>query len=129
MMQKGRFFKDSTTYISIGLLLIAVALVLDRSLDEMPPWLHILLLAVGSIALFFGLVQYRRAGNQIADERFILHRLKSSRIGLVTGLLAILALLFYNILAHDVISWDLVVIAGSIAVGKIGAMIYFRITG
>ena len=65
----------------------------------------------------------------MTDERFLLHRLKSSRFGLVAGLLTILALFFYHAMAGHEPPWDLAAVAAAMAVGKLAAMAYFKVTG
>jgi hypothetical protein len=62
------------------------------------------------------------------DERFIMHRFKSSRLALATGMVAILVVFNYELLVRDTIRWDLAVIAGVMAMVKVVAMIYYMRT-
>jgi len=62
------------------------------------------------------------------DERFIMHRFKSTRLAVLVGFVVILALFTYNAVVHNVIRWDLFVIAMAMAVTKLGAMAYYRRT-
>jgi hypothetical protein len=62
------------------------------------------------------------------DERFIMHRYYSSRFALAVGMAMIVVLFSYGLLAKDELRWDLVAIAGAMAVAKISAMAYYRYT-
>jgi hypothetical protein len=62
------------------------------------------------------------------DERFIMHRFKSTRLAVLVGVVVILALFTYNAVAHKVIRWDLFAITLAIAVTKVCAMAYYRRT-
>ena len=59
------------------------------------------------------------------DERFLTHRLRSTSIGGLTGVLLAGALFIYNI-SHHVIRWDLFAIIATAAVVKMGVMIWYR---
>jgi hypothetical protein len=63
-----------------------------------------------------------------ADERFIMHRYYSSRLALVVGVVLIAIWFNYELLANDQLRLDLVVIAGAMALTKLGAMVYYRST-
>ena len=97
--------------------------------QSLPVWLVLTLVICGSIILCAGLILYQRSRPGMADERFMLHRLRASRFGLLLGLLAILVLAFYALVAKDELPWDLLIVAGSIVVGKVGAMVYFKAKG
>ena len=62
------------------------------------------------------------------DERFIIHRFYSSRLALGAGLVTILIVLNYEYLVRHNLRWDLIVIAGVMAVVKVAAMVYYRST-
>ena len=62
------------------------------------------------------------------DERFIAHRYKSSRLALAVGMLVVVAWFVYDLHVHERIHVDLLVIAAAMALAKIGAMVWFRIT-
>ena len=62
------------------------------------------------------------------DERFINHRYRSTRAGLVAGLLAMFAWFNYDYLANGVLRWDYLVIMVVMAVVKVATMIYLQKT-
>ena len=62
------------------------------------------------------------------DERFVMHRFKSSRLALASGMVAILIIFNYELLMRHNIRWDLVAIAAVMAVVKVAAMIYYMRT-
>jgi hypothetical protein len=62
------------------------------------------------------------------DERFILHRFKSTRLAVLAGTVTILALFTYHAVADKTIRWDLFSILAAMAVVKICAMLYYRRT-
>ena len=62
------------------------------------------------------------------DERFIMHRFKSSRLALAAGMVAILVIFNYEWLMRDTVRWDLAAIAGVMAVVKMVAMTYYMRT-
>ena len=61
------------------------------------------------------------------DERFLMHRLRSTSIGGLSAVLLAGALFFYN-LDHHVIRWDLYAIVATAAVVKIAVLIWYRVT-
>jgi hypothetical protein len=63
-----------------------------------------------------------------ADERFIMHRYYSSRLALVVGVVLIAIWFNYELLANDQLRVDLAIIAGAMALTKLGAMVYYRST-
>jgi len=60
------------------------------------------------------------------DERFLTHRLRSTSIGGLAGVLLAGGLFFYN-LTHHVLRWDLFAIVATAAVVKMSVMIWYRI--
>ena len=119
-------------YLTIpGSLILAFVLVLDALFESVliPDWLLLVLVSSGTVLLCAGIVAYGRSRKSAADERFILHRLKSSRFGLFIGLAAIFVLVFYDMIVGDTVDWNLVIIVAAITAGKVGAMVYYRITG
>ncbi len=62
------------------------------------------------------------------DERFIMHRYYSTRIAMIVGLVLIVGWFIYEMMVNDNPRWDLFVIVMAIALTKVAAMIYFRIT-
>lgn len=63
------------------------------------------------------------------DERFIMHRYYSTRISMVVGIILIVAWFSYELTIHDLLRWDLAIIAGAMAITKLLAMLYYRVTG
>jgi uncharacterized membrane protein YccC len=59
------------------------------------------------------------------DERFLTHRLRSTSIGGLAGIVLAAAMFFYNI-AHHIIRWDLFAIVATAAVVKMGVMVWYR---
>ena len=62
------------------------------------------------------------------DERFFMHRFKSTRLAMVVGLVLMVGWFNYDYFANDVMRWDLFVIVLAMAVTKLGAMLYYRLT-
>ncbi|MGD8698268.1 MAG: hypothetical protein PVJ43_03190 [Gemmatimonadales bacterium] len=62
------------------------------------------------------------------DERFIMHRYYSTRIAMIVGMVVLAGWFFYEHFINGVLRWDLFIILMVIAVTKVLAMIYFRIT-
>ena len=62
------------------------------------------------------------------DERFINHRYRSTRAGLVAGLLAMFACFNYDYLANDTLRWDYLIILVVMAAVKVATMIYLQKT-
>ena len=63
-----------------------------------------------------------------ADERFIMHRYYSTRISMIVGIVLIVVWFNYELIARDILRSDLAIIAGVMAITKIVAMIYYRIS-
>ena len=62
------------------------------------------------------------------DERFIMHRYYSTRIAMIVGTILLVGWFFYENFINGVLRWDLFIILMAIAVTKVVAMLYFRIT-
>lgn len=62
------------------------------------------------------------------DERFVMHRYYSTRIAMIVGMILLVGWFLYEQFINGVLRWDLFVIVMVIALTKVGAMIYFRIT-
>ncbi|MHC4236411.1 MAG: hypothetical protein ACYSUQ_14940 [Planctomycetota bacterium] len=62
------------------------------------------------------------------DERFIMHRYRSTRIAMVVGMVLLVGWFTYETLVNDHLRWDLFIIAMAMALTKVTAMVYFRIT-
>jgi hypothetical protein len=63
-----------------------------------------------------------------ADERFIMHRYYSTRLAMIVGSIMIAAWFGYELLANHHLRLDLVIISGAMALTKLAAMLYYRIT-
>ena len=62
------------------------------------------------------------------DERFLMHRLRSTSIGgMVGAVVAVVLFEYYNIFRHE-LRWDLAAVAVSMVVVKIGLMIWYHYT-
>lgn len=61
------------------------------------------------------------------DERFIMHRLRSSRFALIVMVLMTAVWLEYEFFINDRMRWDLFIILCASAVAKLGSMIYYRL--
>ena len=62
------------------------------------------------------------------DERYKLHRLYSTRLAAVVTAVALGGWFLYQFYANSVYRWDLFIIMCIMAVTKVGAMIYYKIT-
>lgn len=62
------------------------------------------------------------------DERFIKHRLYSTRFATIVAAIMMGFWFNYEYFANETLRWDLFVILMVTAISKIGAMIYYRIT-
>lgn len=67
-------------------------------------------------------------GADSLDERFIAHRHKSSRLALGVGLTVITGWFGYDAVFKDRIHLDLLVVVLAVAVTKLTAMVWFRLT-
>jgi len=61
------------------------------------------------------------------DERFIMHRLQSSRFALIVMVLVTAVWFEYDLLVNEQIRWDLFIILSASALAKLGSMVYFRL--
>ena len=62
------------------------------------------------------------------DERFIMHRFRSTRLAMLVGVLMIALWFNYELLINSQWRFDLLIILAAIAVTKVGAMIYYHAT-
>jgi hypothetical protein len=62
------------------------------------------------------------------DERYILHRFKSTRLATLVGAVLMGLWFNYELWANDVWRLDLLVILGAMAVTKVAALLYYRYT-
>jgi hypothetical protein len=61
------------------------------------------------------------------DERFLIHRLKSTSLAGVIGALVAIGLFAYHYYGNDVWRWDLFAVAATMAVIKLAAMAWYRL--
>ncbi len=60
------------------------------------------------------------------DERFIMHRLKSTRFALV-GVAVMMGIYFeYEYIVRKQLHWDILIFLIAMAILKFGAMLYYR---
>ncbi len=64
----------------------------------------------------------------VLDERFAMHRLYATRLAAVVTAVFTGAWVLYDLLANQVERWDLLAILIVMAVAKVGAMAYYRLT-
>jgi hypothetical protein len=62
------------------------------------------------------------------DERFFIHRYKSTSHAAMVAALGMAGVFFYELFAKQAIRWDLQFILIAMAVTKLGFMIYYRRT-
>lgn len=62
------------------------------------------------------------------DERFIMHRYHSTRVAMIVGIVLIVGWFNYEFIVNHHVRWDLAIIAGAMAVTKLVAMAYLRLT-
>ena len=62
------------------------------------------------------------------DERFLMHRLYSTRLAAVITTVLMAIWFEYELFANEVVHWDVFAFLIIMAVTKVGAMIYYRLT-
>jgi hypothetical protein len=61
------------------------------------------------------------------DERFIMHRLRSSRFALIVMVVVTAVWFEFELMVNEQIRWDLLIILSASAIAKLGSMIYYRL--
>lgn len=61
------------------------------------------------------------------DERFIMHRLRSSRFALIVMVVITGVWLEYEFFVNDQMRWDLLIILSASAIAKVVSMIFYRL--
>ncbi|MDQ3284009.1 MAG: hypothetical protein M3Q69_21605 [Acidobacteriota bacterium] len=61
------------------------------------------------------------------DERFLMHRQRSTSIAGLTGVALLWVLFMYDLLTHRVIRWDYFGILTTMAVVKMSVLVWYRI--
>ena len=62
------------------------------------------------------------------DERFLMHRQRSTSIGGMAGVALAGVLFFYNLFGRDTIRWDLFAIIATVAIVKLAVLAWYRLT-
>ena len=62
------------------------------------------------------------------DERFVMHRYYSTRLAAVVGVIMMVVWFNYEFLVNHTLRLDLAVISVAVALTKVGAMVYYRLT-
>jgi hypothetical protein len=62
----------------------------------------------------------------VIDERFLMHRLRSTSIGGLAAVVVAAAFFFYNLYVVHTIRWDLFAVIATAAVVKISVLIWYR---
>ena len=62
------------------------------------------------------------------DERFIMHRYYSTRLAMIVGIIMIAGWFGYEHYVNHHLRLDLVIITGAMALTKVAAMLYYRLT-
>ena len=63
------------------------------------------------------------------DERFLMHRLRSTSIGGIAGVLVAYALFLYDLLGKKhVFRWDLLAVVATAAIVKIALLLWYHFT-
>ena len=62
------------------------------------------------------------------DERFLEHRRRSTSIASLAGALVAYVLFMYRLLAQHRLSWDLFAVITTMALVKVGMMLWYRVT-
>jgi hypothetical protein len=68
------------------------------------------------------------AGFIEVDERFITHRYYSTRLSMIVGIIMIIVWFNYELIVRDVLRLDLLIITVAMAITKVAAMVYYRLT-
>ncbi len=68
------------------------------------------------------------AGMFKPDERFIMYRYYSTRLSMIVGMILIVIWFNYELFVNHNLRLDLAIVVGVMAVTKVLAMLYFRIT-
>ena len=64
--------------------------------------------------------------SRVVDERFLIHRLRSTSLGGVTAAFVAIGLFEYRLFRRHVWSWDLLAVALTMVVVKLAAMVWYR---
>jgi hypothetical protein len=81
---------------------------------------------MGARGFFAGLSGGKQ--DPMLDERFVMHRFKSTRLAVLVGTVMLLAFFTYHAVVDKTIRWDLFSVMAAMAVVKICAMLYYHRT-
>ena len=62
------------------------------------------------------------------DERFLMHRQRSTSIGGLSGVLLAALLFFYHLVILDQINWEFFAIVATAAIVKMTVLVWYRLT-
>ena len=126
-LKRSRFLVGSGAVIlALGIALRRIGSSLFPHLsDEITAGLSSVLFGLSAVLLVMGFIRSFKETRTL-DERFILHRLKATRLAAIVGLVLLLVWQCYDAFANDVIRWEILVILGAMAITKVGAMLYYR---
>jgi hypothetical protein len=127
MLEKKQL--DFRIPLAIGLVLYGLSVVAEEVLLVASHAWGTVGVVLASIFVLWGVILGRSQSAFRFDERFVMHRLKSTRLAAVVGLFMMLGWFGYEAHVHRVYYWHLVVIVAAMAASKLGAMLYYRLTG
>ena len=61
------------------------------------------------------------------DERFLQHRLRSTSIGGIAGILVAAGAFMYQLYGHHILRWDLFAVVATMAAVKISVLTWYRL--
>jgi hypothetical protein len=62
------------------------------------------------------------------DERFLIHRLRSTRLAAIVGVIVIGVLIIYELLVQGTLSWQMLIVISTMAIIKWSTMLYYQKT-
>lgn len=62
------------------------------------------------------------------DERFVMHRLRSTRLAAIVGVIILSILLSYEFFMNKVFRWEILIVITAMALTKWAAMLYYQKT-
>ena len=65
---------------------------------------------------------------KVVDERFLMHRLRSTSVAGVLGACVAGGLFLYRYYAQHRLNWDLFAVIAAMVVVKVGVLIWYRVT-
>ena len=114
--------------LAIGLVLYGSSVLAENVFLVVSPVWGTILVVLASVFVIWGVILGRSQSAFIFDERFVMHRLKSTRLAAVVGLVMMVGWFGYEAQVHQVYYWHLLVIVVAMAISKLVAMAYYRLT-